>query len=834
MIHRMFGAVCTAVLAVPAGLGAEGAVQAPARSAIGIARQDARDLGRVEAPNIVVDDIEDVVPVDQGGIAGIGLTVCANPAPAQCQLPDQGGHGAQAIFGATSDANPDANLAAADNFILPAGGTINTVCWWGFYRNFDAGADCGPGAVPDVFTISYWANEPGCPDGAPASGPFAGPFNVSATLQKVATGNTSAGHAEFSYTATHPNVFIPAGECTWIRIQNNTGAQPPPPAQQCLWAWSTAPSGDGDSHHFNAAVPDTDFDLAFCVNGTLGTITDQCLPLVNPGCVGASGPCAQPHAGPGCENSCCCTLVCEQQPLCCVTTWSQACATAALGLECAVVPLCQAPANCQVYGDHDAFSATAGSSAGADDFTVTTSGTITTICWQGAYAPGTSNDNFAVRYYQNDGKFPGAPIAQFSQSAGALQAVSRTDTALDILGTSFPIFQYTASHAAVNVAAGNCYWIEISNAMPAGTTWFWSLAEEGANQSQPAETLPRQGNGRCLVDGDPLDGYGPEDVVADFDFSFCIGKVLATPACDFRTLVDTGPHEPVLFNQAPDSLGFGSGSLDNAALAQRRTAQAFLLPSLPAGQAWKIDQLGIEGFDPGGVNNEFINFEIHEGSGLNIAPTPGSLHTAFLGIPVDTVCGPGDPCHVEPDTERLFLVNVDAVLPPGNYWLTMWASNDDVPFAPSNFSWFTNAPNGINNSCGAGMGAGCAGNPGCPGPAGVPAAMWRACTYPAPGFLPFKFPTSTLAVDPAADPTPDAADLLNTAMILRGQAVVPAPPCPWDCAQPPNGVVNTVDFLALLQFWGGAGGNGPCDFDADGVINTVDFLALLQHWGACP
>ncbi len=61
-----------------------------------------------------------------------------------------------------------------------------------------------------------------------------------------------------------------------------------------------------------------------------------------------------------------------------------------------------------------------------------------------------------------------------------------------------------------------------------------------------------------------------------------------------------------------------------------------------------------------------------------------------------------------------------------------------------------------------------------------------------------------------------------------------APPCPWDCAQPPNGVIDTVDFLALLQVWGVAGGNGPCDFDNNGVIDTVDFLALLQNWGLCP
>jgi hypothetical protein len=55
--------------------------------------------------------------------------------------------------------------------------------------------------------------------------------------------------------------------------------------------------------------------------------------------------------------------------------------------------------------------------------------------------------------------------------------------------------------------------------------------------------------------------------------------------------------------------------------------------------------------------------------------------------------------------------------------------------------------------------------------------------------------------------------------------------CPWDCGGTPNGVVNTVDFLALLQQWGTTGGS--CDFGNNGV-NSVDFLALLQHWGPCP
>jgi hypothetical protein len=61
-----------------------------------------------------------------------------------------------------------------------------------------------------------------------------------------------------------------------------------------------------------------------------------------------------------------------------------------------------------------------------------------------------------------------------------------------------------------------------------------------------------------------------------------------------------------------------------------------------------------------------------------------------------------------------------------------------------------------------------------------------------------------------------------------------AAPCIGDCAQPPNGVVDTVDFLALLQAWGPGGAGTPCDFNGVGGIDTVDFLALLQNWGACP
>jgi hypothetical protein len=62
------------------------------------------------------------------------------------------------------------------------------------------------------------------------------------------------------------------------------------------------------------------------------------------------------------------------------------------------------------------------------------------------------------------------------------------------------------------------------------------------------------------------------------------------------------------------------------------------------------------------------------------------------------------------------------------------------------------------------------------------------------------------------------------------EPVVPSNPCPWDCADG-NGVIDTVDFVALLSEWGQTG--TACDFDDNGV-DTVDFLALLAAWGPCP
>ncbi|MHC4826081.1 MAG: hypothetical protein ACYTEY_05935, partial [Planctomycetota bacterium] len=76
---------------------------------------------------------------------------CAEP-DANCQRPDQGAHGFAFVYGTASDANPDITnpdgREALDNFVIDGGGTIDSVCWWGFYVDFTMPGDCNAMALP--------------------------------------------------------------------------------------------------------------------------------------------------------------------------------------------------------------------------------------------------------------------------------------------------------------------------------------------------------------------------------------------------------------------------------------------------------------------------------------------------------------------------------------------------------------------------------------------------------------------------------------------------------------------------------------------------------------
>lgn len=154
----------------------------------------------------------------------------------------------------------------------------------------------------------------------------------------------------------------------------------------------------------------------------------------------------------------------------------------------------------------------------ADDFKTTESGNITSVCWSGGYIDFATEtdcsagavDAFIIRYYTDSAGVPGTLIRSFAQAGGTLTVTGPSATGL-ILVDRVPEFEYTATHAAVPVVAGQTYWIEISNAL-AGCSWVW---ESGI------------GNGRCVQDGNAgtIDGYTAADVLTE-DLGFCLNLPL--------------------------------------------------------------------------------------------------------------------------------------------------------------------------------------------------------------------------------------------------------------------------------------------------------------------
>jgi hypothetical protein len=90
-------------------------------------------------------------------------------------------------------------------------------------------------------------------------------------------------------------------------------------------------------------------------------------------------------------------------------------------------------------------------------------------------------------------------------SGGSLTVDGPEDTG-DLVAGIAPIWEYTGAHAPVAVSAGECYWIEITNAAAGGASWFWEVALTG--------------NGRCVQSGAPVVGV---------DLAFCLNMALGNP-----------------------------------------------------------------------------------------------------------------------------------------------------------------------------------------------------------------------------------------------------------------------------------------------------------------
>jgi hypothetical protein len=113
------------------------------------------------------------------------------------------------------------------------------------------------------------------------------------------------------------------------------------------------------------------------------------------------------------------------------------------------------------------------------------SGSITSVCWYGAYLPNVAaSDSFTIRYYDCvDGVPSENPIAEFT--GAGLTGVQRQDTG-ELVAATAPIYEYIAGHAGVAVTAGTEYFIEIVNSFPADPdqAWFWEFSTDAQGDDE--------------------------------------------------------------------------------------------------------------------------------------------------------------------------------------------------------------------------------------------------------------------------------------------------------------------------------------------------------------
>jgi len=149
------------------------------------------------------------------------------------------------------------------------------------------------------------------------------------------------------------------------------------------------------------------------------------------------------------------------------------------GGGCTAATFCQGP---------DGINAlTSNTSAGfltSDNFSPTADGDITDVCWTGVGFDGagdcsaTMTDNFTVTYYNDDGNgvCPGTVLA------GPFAVTAAQNPTGNLLLGVFIQIEWEASHAAVPVTGGECYWVEITNS-DSPCNFAWETSVDGDNRS---------------------------------------------------------------------------------------------------------------------------------------------------------------------------------------------------------------------------------------------------------------------------------------------------------------------------------------------------------------
>jgi hypothetical protein len=197
------------------------------------------------------------------GTGGVPLPFNCPAVYTTCQTPS-----VQNAYTSCTLAGGAATLRVADNFEVTQNGTINRVCFEGYYVDFNVVSPCHATVTwNDAFQITYYNDDAGgFVPGSVKAGPFAGSI-----ISKGQDGNILGGAFNaYQYNVSHSAVSVTSGECLWVEVVNLGSINEPCDGigSCCLWLWSSSNDGvgsaaqDADDGFGYQPVP---ADMAFCL-----------------------------------------------------------------------------------------------------------------------------------------------------------------------------------------------------------------------------------------------------------------------------------------------------------------------------------------------------------------------------------------------------------------------------------------------------------------------------------------------------------------------------------------------------------------------------------------
>ncbi len=537
------------------------------------------------------------------------------------------------------------------------------------------------------------------------------------------------------------------------------------------------------------------------------------------------------HANPGCLDPDCCIQVCTGNAFCCLVEWDSGCvsdagdpANSAVCQPDSNCPVCQTTGCgglggdefCQNFSDVNAATSQVNIFQVADNFTPLVSGSVETVCWNGAYLPDDltliTDDDFTINFYNCvDGIPDVTPFATFSQSGTTLIIEGKQTTGALVADTA-PIFEYTATlDTPVPVSAGTEYWVEILNKEDLGAdtsdppdgigdhTWFWEDSTDaigdGVSHQKSTATYERWNRNT------PDRAFCLNLELGDLDATGCV--VPAAKACELTLDEPADFVEPETCGEDPDA---------NAGCSVDPQEAVTVLPALSTDPANPTVIVG-ESFAADGTRDvDWYSFDIPaavdaDADGLIVL-------CAAMGseIPMHTVMGAWNGTCAGFASFGLEIVGFEcgSSLAVGYTYAV-----DDVDLPEG--LMVALARDGLDIFD------------------GYPCTKANATDYE----INLAWADTFEECFPGCASDEDCAEgevcNLKTGECEAGCGT---PLCPANLNQDKMGVVNAADLAQLLGAWGNPGcmGGSPCCADLNGAdgVNAADLAQLLGAWGDCP